>query len=55
MAMYLIGDVQGCDAPLQRWASLVTRTDFAATYLALAHGIDPAITPHVAQLRRGSR
>lgn len=43
------------DAPLQRWASLVTRTDFAATYLALAHGIDPAITPHVAQLRRGSR
>ena len=43
------------ESPLQHWASLVACTDFAATYLALAHGIDPAVTPHVAELRRNAR
>ncbi|PPK97807.1 phosphoglucose isomerase-like protein [Kineococcus xinjiangensis] len=37
--------------PLVRLAQLVARTDFAATYLALAGGIDPAASPHVADLR----
>ncbi len=36
---------------LQVLARLVARTDFAATYLALATGSDPAISPHVADLR----
>ncbi|MFB9376624.1 SIS domain-containing protein [Kineococcus gynurae] len=36
---------------LVRLAELIARTDFAATYLALAAGIDPATSPHVADLR----
>ena len=32
-------------------ASLVARTDFAATYLALGGGIDPSRSPHLADLR----
>ncbi|MGJ7440289.1 SIS domain-containing protein [Aquipuribacter sp. MA13-6] len=37
--------------PLERLASLVARTDFAATYLALGGGIDPSRSPHLADLR----
>ncbi|MEJ5914104.1 SIS domain-containing protein [Pseudokineococcus sp. 1T1Z-3] len=37
--------------PLARFARLVSRTDFAAAYLALASGLDPATSPHVAELR----
>ncbi len=36
---------------LERLARLVARTDFAGTYLALGSGVDPAISPHVADLR----
>lgn len=36
---------------LTRLAGLVARTDFAATYLALGLGLDPATSPHVADLR----
>lgn len=36
---------------LARLAGLVARTDFAATYLALGLGLDPATSPHVADLR----
>ncbi|GAB3594692.1 SIS domain-containing protein [Angustibacter peucedani] len=37
--------------PLERLAGLVARTDFAAVYLALALGLDPGLSPHVADLR----
>lgn len=37
--------------PLERLASLVARTDFATTYLALASGVDPSRSPHLADLR----
>jgi glucose/mannose-6-phosphate isomerase len=36
---------------LERLAGLVARTDFAATYLALGLGLDPGVSPHVADLR----
>jgi hypothetical protein len=36
---------------LERLAGLVARTDFAAVYLALALGLDPGLSPHVADLR----
>ncbi len=36
---------------LVRLAGLVARLDFAATYLALGMGFDPATSPHVADLR----
>jgi D-arabinose 5-phosphate isomerase GutQ len=36
---------------LARVASLVALTDFASTYLALASGLDPNTSPHVADLR----
>lgn len=41
------------DAPseLGKLAQLISRTDFAATYLALGSGVDPFINPHVADLR----
>lgn len=38
-------------SPLERWASLVAVVDFAATYLALGLGQDPAISRHVTDLR----
>ncbi|GAB2685511.1 SIS domain-containing protein [Thalassiella azotivora] len=41
--------------PLGRLAQLVARVDFAATYLALATGCDPASSPHVADLRDALR
>ncbi|MGL4173741.1 MAG: SIS domain-containing protein [Actinomycetota bacterium] len=37
--------------PLERLAGLIARTDFAAVYLALSLGIDPGLSPHVADLK----
>jgi glucose/mannose-6-phosphate isomerase len=37
--------------PLERLADLVSLTDFASVYMALAGGIDPLTSPHVADLR----
>jgi hypothetical protein len=37
--------------PLTRLAGPIATTDFAATYLALGLGLDPAVSPHVADLR----
>lgn len=37
--------------PLVRLAGLMALTDFAATYLAIGLGLDPAVSPHVADLR----
>ena len=37
--------------PLERFAFLVARTDFAATYLALGSRVDPSRSPHLADLR----
>ncbi len=37
--------------PLERLADLVALTDFASVYMALAGGIDPLTSPHVADLR----
>jgi nucleotide-binding universal stress UspA family protein len=36
--------------PLARLAGQIATTDFAATYLALGLGLDPAVSPHVADL-----
>jgi hypothetical protein len=36
---------------LERFAGLVALTDFAAVYLALGLGMDPGLSPHVADLR----
>ena len=41
--------------PLERVADLVSLTDFAAVYLALAAGLDPLTSPHVADLRDRTR
>lgn len=41
--------------PLERVADLVSLTDFAAVYLALASGLDPLTSPHVADLRDRTR
>ncbi len=41
--------------PLERLADLVALTDFASVYLALAAGVDPLVSPHVADLRDRSR
>ena len=38
--------------PLTRLAGQLATTDFAATYLALGLGLDPAVSPHVTDLRR---
>jgi hypothetical protein len=37
-------------APVTRLAGLMATTDFAATYLAIGLGLDPAVSPHVADL-----
>ncbi|NHA67983.1 SIS domain-containing protein [Phycicoccus flavus] len=37
--------------PVERLASLVGLTDFAATYLALGLGLDPSVSRHVTDLR----
>ena len=36
--------------PVTRLAGLMATTDFAATYLALGLGLDPGVSPHVADL-----
>lgn len=41
--------------PLERLADLICRTDFASVYMALAGGIDPLTSPHVADLRDRTR
>ncbi|MEJ2577713.1 MAG: SIS domain-containing protein, partial [Kineosporiaceae bacterium] len=41
--------------PLERLADLVALTDFTAVYLALASGLDPLTSPHVADLRDRTR
>ena len=38
--------------PLTRLAGQLATTDFTATYLALGLGLDPAVSPHVTDLRR---
>lgn len=43
------------ETTLRGFAQVVARTDFAATYLALASGLDPARSPHVADLREALR
>jgi hypothetical protein len=40
---------------LVRLAGQIAQTDFAATYLAIGVGLDPAVSPHVADLRDRSR
>ncbi|USQ75291.1 SIS domain-containing protein [Ornithinimicrobium cryptoxanthini] len=42
-------------APLTRLAELVTTVDFTATYLALGLGLDPSVSPHVADLNDRTR
>ena len=37
--------------PVARLAELMAGSDYAATYLALGLGLDPSISPHVADLR----
>ena len=50
-----VSHVDALDAdPLLRLAWHVALTDFAATYLAIGQGFDPATSPHV-RLLRGSR
>ena len=41
--------------PLERLADQVALVDFAATYLALGLGLDPALSPHLADLRDRTR
>lgn len=41
--------------PMERFAGLVALSDFAAIYLALASGVDPLTSPHVADLRDRTR
>jgi len=41
--------------PLARLAGQIAQTDFAATYLAIGLGLDPAVSPHVADLRDRTR
>jgi hypothetical protein len=42
-------------APITRLADHVAAVDFAATYLALGLGLDPSVSPHVADLRDRTR
>lgn len=45
----------GPGEPITRLADLVSAVDFASTYLALGLGLDPSISPHVADLRDRTR
>lgn len=45
----------GAGEPLVRLAGLVATVDFTATYLALGLGLDPSVSPHVADLRDRTR
>ncbi|SNC71468.1 phospho-glucose isomerase C-terminal SIS domain-containing protein [Kytococcus aerolatus] len=38
-------------APLEELARLVARVDFTATWLAIGLGLDPGVSPHLAELR----
>jgi glucose/mannose-6-phosphate isomerase len=41
--------------PLVRLAGQIALTDFAATYLAIGLGLDPSVSPHIADLRDRTR
>ena len=41
--------------PLVRLAGQIAQTDFAATYLAIGLGLDPAVSTHVADLWERTR
>lgn len=41
--------------PLVRLSGQIAQTDFAATYLAIGLGLDPSVSPHVADLRDRTR
>jgi hypothetical protein len=45
----------GVGDPLVRLADHVAMVDFAATYLAIGLGLDPSVSPHVADLRDRTR
>jgi len=45
----------GAGEPLVQLADHIATVDFAATYLALGLGLDPSISPHVADLRDRTR
>jgi DNA-binding MurR/RpiR family transcriptional regulator len=45
----------GPGQPITRLAGQVATVDYAATYLALGLGLDPSISPHVADLRDRTR
>lgn len=51
----VIESTAGAGAPITRLAHHVATVDFAATYLALGLGLDPSISPHVADLRDRTR
>lgn len=38
-------------APVVRLADHIAMVDFTATYMALGLGLDPSVSPHVADLR----
>jgi glucose/mannose-6-phosphate isomerase len=40
---------------LVRLAGQIAQTDFAATYLAIGLGLDPAVSAHLADLRDRTR
>lgn len=48
---HVIESTASAGHPVARLAELMSLTDFAATYLALGLGVDPAVSPHVADLR----
>ncbi|MDO5739565.1 MAG: SIS domain-containing protein [Ornithinimicrobium sp.] len=45
----------GAGAPVVRLADHIAMVDFTATYLAIGLGLDPSISPHVADLRDRTR
>lgn len=47
----VIEHVAGPGAPITRLADHVATVDFVSTYLALGMGLDPSVSPHVADLR----
>lgn len=48
-----VEEVRGQGAsPLEELADVIALVDFAATYVALGHRLDPASAPHVDELRR---
>jgi nucleotide-binding universal stress UspA family protein len=45
----------GAGSPVVRLADQVATVDFTATYLAIGLGLDPSVSPHVADLRDRTR